>query len=110
MAVLLIPTTPSVPFQTSKVRLEGRDFVLELRWNQRESRWYLSIFDEASIPLLMGVKLVANWELLYAYRSEPGLPPGRLAAVDLTNDGSPPGFDELGVGKRVELTYVESTT
>jgi hypothetical protein len=109
MSVLLIPTTPGEPFHSSKVRLEGRDFVFQMRWNQREERWYLSILEDDSTPILLGLKLIANWELLGPYRSDPRVPPGRLFAADLTNDHSPPGLDEIGVGKRVELTYIEST-
>jgi hypothetical protein len=108
MATLLIPTTPGEPFHSSKVSLEGRDFVLWFRWNQREERWYLHIFDEASEPILMGLKLVSNWDLLHHYRFDPRVPPGELVAADLTKDHSPAGLDELGIGKRVELTYYES--
>lgn len=111
MAVLLVPTSPGVPFHSSKVRLEGRDFVFQFAWNEREARWYLSISDESAVPLVMGLKLVANWPLLRFYQpSNAGLPPGELAAIDLTADGTPPGLEDLGIGLRVELTYRESTT
>lgn len=124
MATLLVPTQPSLPYQTSKVRLEGRDFVFHLAWNQRESRWYLSIHDQDDVPLVSGLKVLANWPLLGDpptasdatgiarvkwYASNSDVPPGNLMAVDLTGDGSPPGIDELGPGLRCELTYFEST-
>lgn len=108
MAVLLIPTPSGAPYSSSKVRLEGRDFVLQLAWNQRQGRWHLSILDEESTPLAMGLKLVANWPLTRAYKWDPRLPPGDFRAMSLTGDRSPPGFDELGIGKRCELTYFES--
>jgi hypothetical protein len=111
MAVLLIPTTPGEPFHSSKVRLEGRDFVFRLAWNQREERWYLSILDESGGNLAMGIKLVCDVELLRSRRAaQPTLPPGQLAVIDLTGDNSPPLLDELGIGKRCELTYVETGT
>jgi len=109
MSVLLIPTTPEVPFQTSRITLEGREYNLDLRWNQREERWYLSIFDEGNAALLLGRKLIANWPLLRYYRDYgTGLPQGELMAMDLTGDGSPPGLKDLGAGLRVELTYFTS--
>jgi hypothetical protein len=108
MATLLIPTSPGVAYFTQKTRFEGRDFILKFAYNSREERYYLHIFDEQEEPILMGLKLVANWPLLRHYRYEPRLPPGELMAVDLTGDGSPPTLNELGEGKRVELTYFES--
>lgn len=110
MATLLIPTTPSLPFQIVKIQLEGRLFALHLNWNQREARWYLEIHDNEDTLLLSGIKLVTNWQLLARRRAgNLDLPPGELAVTDLSADGSPPGLDELGVGLRCELTYFEST-
>lgn len=109
MATLLIPTSPGVPYFTQKTRLDGRDFILKFSYNQREERYYLSIFDEQETPILMGLKLVAVWPLLRRYRANPALPPGELWVSDLTGNGEPPTLNELGEGKRCELTYVEAT-
>ena len=109
MATLLIPTSPGVPYFTQKTRLDGRDFLLRFAYNERAERFSLSIFDESEQPVLLGLLLVANWPLLRHYRADARLPPGELMAVDLTGDGSPPTLDELGEGKRVELTYFEAT-
>ncbi len=108
MATLLIPTSPGVPYYTQKTRFEGRDFILKFYYNERESRYYLGIYDEQEDPILVGLKIVANWPLLRHYGYEPRLPPGELMAIDLTGDGTPPTLDELGEGKRVELTYFEA--
>ncbi len=108
MAVLLVPTTPGAPYHSQKTRLDGRDYVLRLAYNQREERWRLSILDEEEQPILIGLKLVANWPLLRHYRFDPRLPPGEFFAMDLTGNGSPPTLDELGEGRRVELTYFEA--
>ncbi len=109
MALLLIPTTPGVPYYQQKTTLEGRDFILGFSYNQRIGRWYLSIYDETEAPLLLGLKLMANRPLLRHYRANTLLPPGEFVA--LASDGShePPTLDELGEGKRVELLYLEST-
>lgn len=116
MSALLIPTPvgPDAPDRTMRTRLDGRDFLLRLVWNGRESRWYLTVSGSSGDVLVAGVKVVANWPLLSTtegqpYRRwDPDLPPGDLMAVDLTQDGTPPGIDELGEGKRVELTYFEA--
>lgn len=108
MAVLVIPTAPSVPYSSSKVRLEGRDFVLQVAWNQRQGRWSLSILDEESTPLAMGLKVVTNWPLTAKRKWDPRMPPGKFRAMTQGADLSPPGFDELGIGRRCELTYFSS--
>jgi hypothetical protein len=106
----LVQTTPGVPFQSRKVRLEGRDFILQLAWNQREAGWYLSILDEEATPLVMGLKVLANWRMLRQYYNwDPRVPPGEFVATDLTGGTEPPGLNELGVGLRCELTYFESS-
>ena len=110
MAVLLVPTTPGAPYHSQKTRLDGRDYVLRFAFNQREGRWRLSIFDDEEQPILLGLKLVANWPLLRHYHYDPRIPPGELMVLDLTGDRTPPGLDELGEGLRCELTYFEAET
>lgn len=109
MAILLIPTTPGEPYYRQKTKLEGRDFVFAFSYNQRIERWYLSIYDEEETPLLLGLKLVANWPLLRHYHWDIRLPPGELMAQTLDGSTAPPALNELGAGLRVELVYLEST-
>ena len=108
MATLVIPTTPGEPYYRQKTKLEGREFTLSFAFNQRIGRWYLSIYDEAEVPLLLGIKLVTNWPLLRRYRFDTRLPPGELMALAADGDRTPAGLDELGPGKRVELVYLEA--
>lgn len=110
MATLLVPTSPGVPFYTQKTRLDGVDYVLGFRYNQREDRWYLSLADSEEIPILSGLKLVTNWPLLQAYHYDPRVPPGELFAMDLSGDDTPPGLNELGEGLRTQLIYFEAGT
>ena len=109
MAILTIPTTTE-PFQRMTVRLDGRDYVLELRFNQREQRWYLSIADDEGDAILSGLKLQANWPLLVRHRYDTRVPPGELLVAVTTPDRSPPTLEDLGEGKRCELTYYEQAT
>jgi hypothetical protein len=106
MAILTIPTTAE-PFQRMTVRLDGRDYVLELRYNQREERWYLSVADDEGAPILSGLKLQANWPLFWRHRYDVRVPPGEIMAAATGTDRSPPTLTELGEGKRCELTYYD---
>jgi hypothetical protein len=109
MATLDIPVTPD-PFQSLRVRLDGVDYLLSLAYNQREDRIYLSLADDEENPIVSGIKVLANWPLLFRHRYNPAIPPGELMAIDTTTDGSPPGLGELGAGLRVQLIYFEAAT
>jgi len=108
-ALLTIPTAQGLAFFNERVTLDGRDYTLQFRWNQREGRWYLSVADAENNLIAASIKIVANWPLLRYYRHDPRIPPGELIAQDISPDGTPPGFDELGIGRRVELTYFAQT-
>jgi hypothetical protein len=89
-----------------RTRLDGRDFNLRFLWNQRVDRWSLDINDAEGAPLAVGIRIVSNLSLLDYYQWNPALPPGQLIAHDLSrNNAPPPGFYEMAVGRRVELTY-----
>lgn len=104
---VVIPVFPGEPLYQERIRLEGRDFILRFDWANRESRYYLSIFDQDESPLLLGVKVIANWGLLAKQHHNADLPPGELVAVDLESGGVAPSLDDFGI--RVRLFYYEST-
>lgn len=103
--IQLIPTSQDVPDYTLRTRLEGSDYNLRFMWNQREERWYMTISTDAGELLAAGVKIIPNWPLLRYYQWDRRLPQGTLMAMDLTNDGSPPGLSDFAIDKRVTLTY-----
>jgi hypothetical protein len=107
MAVFILFATAD-PFQKQNVNLDGVEYILSLSYNQREDRWYLSLADDEGAPLISGLKLQANWGLLFRHRYNTALPPGEIMAVDTTTDGSPPTLLELGEGKRCVLTYFDA--
>lgn len=109
MATLVIPTSAD-PFQTFKTRLDGVDYLISLAYNQREDRIYLSLADDEGTPIVSGLKVVANWPLLFRHRYNTAIPPGELMAIDTTSDKSPPSLGELGEGLRVQLTYFDAAT
>lgn len=104
MTIYRVPTTNKTSSFTQVTALEGRDYDLTFRWNQREDRWYLDISSNGQ-ALLKGLKLIADWPLFRAQTSEL-LPPGELIAFDQTGKGRDPGLRDLG--SRVELFYFDS--
>lgn len=107
MTVFIIPTSKA-PFRRQRTRLDGVDYLLSFVYNQREDRIYLSLADDEELPIVSGIKILANYPLLWRHRHDPKIPPGELMAIDTTSDGSPPGLGELGEGLRCQLTYLDS--
>lgn len=103
MAIRIIPTTPGVAFSVRRVSLDGSEYVLRLRWNSREARWYMSLSDADDVLIVGGVKLVAGWPLLRLV-VDARRPPGQLVALDQAGDADP-NLDDLGT--RVVLVYID---
>ena len=102
---LQIPVLDGAAFQRQRIALDGKLYTLELKWNQWASYWSLGLWDSEDSPIILGIRIVSNWPILRFYRYDTRIPAGEIIAHDLTGDGSPPGFDDFGIGKRVELTY-----
>lgn len=105
MTAFLLPTATDRAHYSQRVTLSGRDYTLVFRYNQRTERYLLTLQDAEENTIVAGITIVSNWPLLRWYRYKPELPAGELIAQDLSGDGSPPKYGELGEGKRVELTY-----
>lgn len=90
-----------------RTTLDGRDYIVRADYNQRESRWYLSLHDQTDDPILSGKAVVVGWDLLRLVVDE-RRPPGRLYALDYSGTGHDPGLDEIGPGLRVELVYADA--
>lgn len=91
-----INLAPGVPSSRQRVTLDGVEYVLDLRWSQREERWYLDVRDTAGTLLVGAIKLVVLQPLLAPVRVVEGLPPGELMVVDARPGAPDPGLDELG--------------
>lgn len=100
---VIIPVFPNEPLYNEKVRLEGSDYIFRFDWAGREDRYYMSIYDASNNPLLLGVKVIANWSLLENHAFNANLPPGTLMAIDTESGGSPPVYEDFGT--RVRLFY-----
>lgn len=106
MAVLRLPLRPSLPSYRMRVSLDGRAYVLDLRWSGREERWYLDLRDGAGALLAGSIKLVVGLPLLRRFGGRADLPPGELMVVDGRATPADPGLDELG--ESVQLVYFDA--
>lgn len=88
------------------VSLEGREYTLGFRWNIRGACWVLDIGDAAGAPILAGVRVRVR-SFLNDFPGIVGLPPGRLIAVDSSNQDLDPGLTDLGA--RVLILYATAS-
>lgn len=85
----------SAQAQTLTIDLAGVTYQLVLNWNTQASLWVLDIYDSAGVtPILRGISLVANVDLLAAY---PDLDfGGKLVAQTDNAPDVPPTYGNLG--------------
>jgi hypothetical protein len=84
-------------------QLDGIEYVLRFIWSDRESIWYMHIFDQDENELATGIALVVSFPLLRRY-VDPRLPPGALVCVDTSEMGQDIQVS-TDLGSRVLLMY-----
>lgn len=99
MQVIPIATLPAL---AAEVTLDGIPFRITLAYNFRGLYWTLSIYDRDRAPLVQGIKLVPEYELLRQFPGR-GLPPGQL--ITFAADGSQV-IGEADLGTKFPLVYV----
>ena len=95
-----IPLSPQS--QTFTISLAGVVYSMGLWWNEISNVWVLDIFDASVNPILRGVPLVANVDLLAAYPDKNF--GGALIAQTDDAANVPPTFDNLGVTGHLYFT------
>jgi hypothetical protein len=103
MASWLITTTPE-PDTTQRVPLGELSYSLHIYWSQRCEAWHLDLADSVGAPMLLGVRMVTMFPLLYRYKYLVGMPPGDLVFLDLREEGARPTLEDMG--DRFRLYYV----
>lgn len=83
-----LSTSPDIGFGT--VLPDGVEYTARLRWLHYEGFWILTWSDVAGVPIIDGIRVVANFNLLFPY-SDPRLPDGNLICHDTTNKRQQPG-------------------
>lgn len=110
----LIPTRSDLFSFSERISLDGKEFDLDFRWNTRDERWYLSIYesetttaDDGSREAAMdSIPILAGTPLLQQCRDR-RRPLGEIFPFDTSGGGDTgqidPAFSDLGV--RVVILY-----
>jgi hypothetical protein len=100
-----IPTTRGLPAYTQRTTLDGREYSLEFRWNERDGAWYMHLADAEGQHIRSGIRIVCRWPLLRRI-TDPRRPPGSIVAIGSSGNDTTPGFNDLGA--RVKLLYLDA--
>ncbi len=101
MSVLLPVFQDGARFQFA-CELETITYTFTFRWNERDSAWFMDMGDGAGTPIVTGIKVSLNLDLLAQTRAT-GLPTGLLMAFDTSDTDTEAGFADLGL--RVKIYY-----
>lgn len=107
MAINKIPTSTDAtqPWYKQNTKLGAREYILEFQWNQRNGRWYLSMYDQDESPIFHGKPLALGCDLLFGLTDE-RLPAGQLFVRDTSGQGLEAGLTDLG--DRVVLYFMDA--
>ena len=76
--------------------VEGTEFIFDMRWNGRDSAWYMDLLDIEGDIIRAGMKIVLG-SAIGIRSADARFPDGFFSASDLSNSGVDAGFDDLGV-------------
>lgn len=89
------------------IPIEGVEYVFDFYWSTRETKWYLSLYNQDNTPLALWMALNVSTAPLRRFRSQDNIPPGMLLVCDTTGQGEEMTAPE-DLGERVILGYITS--
>lgn len=96
MAVQQLPLIPSEPNYRFGTALNGKQVIIDVRWNGRDEAWYLDLLTEDEEPIRTGMKVVLG-TILGGRSANADFPVGVFVASDLSGEGREATLDDLGV-------------
>lgn len=107
MSILLIDRFSDSLAWRATVPLEGVEYIFDYYWSERETKWYLSLYNQDNDLLAGWMALNVGVMPLRRFRAQSNIPPGVLLVVDTTEqDAEMTAPEELG--ERVILSYITS--
>jgi len=88
-------------YEGTKV-LDGASYVLKIKWNTYNSKWYLDIIGTSNGVEIRGIALLCGKDLLRPYGYRHLL--GELWLVDNSGRDEDPTFDQMGERWTLEYT------
>ena len=85
-----------------QITLDNEIFVLYFKWNALNEFWVMDIYNRDEDPIILGIKIVPNYNLLAAY-TQINQPKGDIICQNIVGS-----FDEISrfdMSQKFELVY-----
>jgi hypothetical protein len=100
----IIPFKEPAAWQ-AQITLSSTIFILYFRWNAMNKYWVMNIFDRNDQPILLGVKVVTNFDLTAQFKAITGMPLGDILCQNVI--GLWTDIQRFDMGQTTEIIYYE---
>ena len=100
----IIPFKEPAAFQ-QQITLTSVIFILYFRWNAMNQYWVMNIYDRNDDAILLGVKVVTNFDLTAQFSALVGMPSGDIVCQNIL--GLWDAIQRFDMGQTTELIYYE---
>lgn len=100
----IIPFKEPAAWQ-AQITLTSQIFILQFKWNALNKYWVMSIYNANNVPILLGVKVVTNFNLTAQFAAITGMPEGDILCqniIDMWNT-----IERFDMGETNEIIYYE---
>lgn len=100
----IIPFKEPAAWQ-AQITLSNIIYILDFKWNALNKYWVINIYDRNDQPIVLGIKVVTNYNLTAQFVVT-GMPPGNILCqniIGLWND-----IQRFDMGETNELIYYEN--
>lgn len=97
----IIPFKESASWQ-AQITLSNVIYILLFKWNAMNQYWVMSIYDRNSVPILLGVKVVTNYNLTEQFVVS-GMPEGDIVCQNIIGEWT--DVKRFDMGETTELIY-----
>lgn len=99
---------PNVPNYTASYTIDGQEYIMNIRYNTRDTSWRVSINDANDQPILTGLKCMPNGGLTFRYsRDNNTLFTGDIICYDTERRSTQEiNRGNFGTDKRFQLWYL----
>lgn len=106
--MIALPFKPSIANYTFDTTIEDESYYFEVHWNSTDNdgvgAWYFDIYEVDGTSIELNIKAVIGTNL--GRTSNHRLfQDGIIAVIDTSGAYEDPGFDDIGIGERVEIRY-----
>jgi len=100
----IIPFKEPAAWQ-NQITLTSVIFILRFRWNALNAYWVMNISDGNDQPILLGVKVVTNFDLTAQFKALTGMPLGDILCQNI--NGLWDTIERFDMGQTNEIIYYE---